>query len=134
MLTKEDFMPARADRVLFLVAPVASVFFALSGFATIPFGDVLQVGGREISLQAVELNAGVLYVFAMLSMGVYGVVLAGLGLGEQLRAPRRPAGGRAHDLGGGRDRRLDHWRPAWSTARSDLQEIRRGARGRTGAA
>ena len=77
MLTKEDFMPARADRVLFLVAPVVSVFFALSGFATIPFGDVLQVGGREISLQAVELNAGILYVFAMLSMGVYGVVLAG---------------------------------------------------------
>jgi NADH-quinone oxidoreductase subunit H len=77
MLTKEDFMPARADRVLFLAAPVVSVFFALSGFATIPFGDVLQVGGREISLQAVELNAGILFVFAMLSMGVYGVVLAG---------------------------------------------------------
>src|SRR5574341_2676334 len=77
MLTKEDFTPARADRVLFQVAPVVSVFFALSGFATIPFGDVLRVGGREISLQAVELNAGILYVFAMLSMGVYGVVLAG---------------------------------------------------------
>jgi NADH-quinone oxidoreductase subunit H len=77
MLTKEDFMPVRADRVLFQAAPVVSVFFALCGFATIPFGDVLRVGGREISLQAVELNAGVLFVFAMLSMGVYGVVLAG---------------------------------------------------------
>jgi len=77
MLTKEDFIPARADRALFLAAPVVSVFFALAGFATIPFGDVLRVGGREISLQAVPLNAGVLYVFAMLSMGVYGVMLAG---------------------------------------------------------
>ncbi len=77
MLTKEDFIPARADRVLFLAAPVVSVFFALAGFATIPFGDVLRVGGREISLQAVQLNAGLLYVFAMLSMGVYGVMLAG---------------------------------------------------------
>jgi NADH-quinone oxidoreductase subunit H len=77
MLTKEDFIPARADRALFLAAPVVSVFFALSGFATIPFGDVLRVGGREISLQAVQLDAGVLFVFAMLSMGVYGVVLAG---------------------------------------------------------
>ena len=77
MLTKEDFMPARADRVLFLAAPFVSVFFALAGFATIPFGDVLRVGGREISLQAVPLNAGILYVFAMLSMGVYGVMLAG---------------------------------------------------------
>jgi NADH-quinone oxidoreductase subunit H len=77
MLTKEDFMPARADRGLFLAAPVVSVFFALAGFATIPFGDVLRLGGREIPLQAVPLNAGVLYVFAMLSMGVYGVMLAG---------------------------------------------------------
>ncbi len=77
MLTKEDFMPARADRLLFLAAPFVSVFFALAGFATIPFGDVLRVGGREISLQAVPLNVGILYVFAMLSMGVYGVMLAG---------------------------------------------------------
>jgi NADH-quinone oxidoreductase subunit H len=77
MLTKEDFTPARADRLLFVAAPVVSVFFALAGFATIPFGDVLQVGGQTISLQAVQLNAGILYVFAMLSMGVYGVMLAG---------------------------------------------------------
>ncbi len=77
MLTKEDFIPARADRALFLAAPVVSVFFALAGFATIPFGDVLRVGGREIALQAVPLSAGILYVFAMLSMGVYGVMLAG---------------------------------------------------------
>jgi len=77
MLTKEDFTPARADRLLFHVAPVVSVFFALAGFATIPFGPVVHVGGREVSLQAVELGAGILYVFAMLSMGVYGVMLAG---------------------------------------------------------
>src|SRR5581483_5398796 len=77
MLTKEDFIPARADRALFLAAPIVSVVFALAGFATIPFGDVLRVGGREVSLQAVPLNAGILYVFAMLSMGVYGVMLAG---------------------------------------------------------
>jgi NADH-quinone oxidoreductase subunit H len=77
MLVKEDFMPARADRVLFQVAPIVSVFFALAGFASIPFGPVVHWGGREISLQAVTLNAGILYVFAMLSMGVYGVVLAG---------------------------------------------------------
>ncbi len=77
MLTKEDFMPARADRVLFQAAPFVSLFFALVAFATIPFGDVLRVGGREIPLQAVGLNVGLLYVFAMLSLGVYGVVLAG---------------------------------------------------------
>src|SRR5919108_5973940 len=77
MLTKEDFRPARADRFLFSLAPFVSVFFALVAFASIPFGDTLRVGGRAIPLQAVTLNVGVLYVFAMLSLGVYGVMMAG---------------------------------------------------------
>ncbi len=77
MLTKEDFRPARADRLLFELAPFVSVFFALVAFGAIPFGDVLRVGGREIPLQAVTLNVGILYVFGMLSLGVYGVMMAG---------------------------------------------------------
>ena len=77
MLAKEDFRPARADRLLFEMAPVVSVFFALVAFASIPFGDTLQVAGRVVPLQAVTLNVGVLYVFAMLSLGVYGVMMAG---------------------------------------------------------
>jgi NADH-quinone oxidoreductase subunit H len=77
MLAKEDFRPARADRLLFELAPFVSVFFALVAFASIPFGDTLQVAGRSVPLQAVTLNVGILYVFAMLSLGVYGVVMAG---------------------------------------------------------
>ncbi len=77
MLTKEDFRPARADRLLFELAPFVSVFFALVAFAAIPFGDILRIGGREITLQAVTLNVGILYVFGMLSLGVYGVMMAG---------------------------------------------------------
>ena len=77
MLTKEDFRPARADRLLFGLAPFVSVFFALVAFASIPFGDTLRIGDREFPLQAVTLNVGVLYVFAMLSLGVYGVMMAG---------------------------------------------------------
>src|SRR5437867_8103328 len=76
MLTKEDFRPARADRLLFELAPAVSVFFALVAFASIPFGDTLQVAGRVVPLQAVTLNVGVLYVFAMLSRGVYGGMMA----------------------------------------------------------
>src|SRR5687767_9531038 len=71
MLTKEDFLPARADRFLFKLAPFVSVFFGLAAFASIPFGDTLRIGDRVIPLQAVTLNVGVLYVFAMLSLGVY---------------------------------------------------------------
>src|SRR4029450_9774611 len=72
-----DFRPARADRILFPLAPFVSVFFALVAFASIPFGDTLRLAGREIPLQAVTLNVGILYVFAMLSLGVYGVMMAG---------------------------------------------------------
>jgi NADH-quinone oxidoreductase subunit H len=77
MLTKEDFRPARADTFLFTLAPFVSVFFALVAFASIPFGDTVHIGGREFQLQAVTLNVGLLYVFAMLSLGVYGVLMAG---------------------------------------------------------
>src|SRR5262249_61573947 len=77
MFRKEPFLPARADRLLFVLAPFASVFFSLVAFASIPFGDTLRVGDRVIPLQAVTLNVGILYVFAMLSLGVYGVMMAG---------------------------------------------------------
>jgi NADH-quinone oxidoreductase subunit H len=77
MLSKEDFRPANADRLLFSLAPFVSVFFGIVAFASIPFGPVIDVNGKEIPLQAVTLNVGVLYVFAMLSLGVYGVMMAG---------------------------------------------------------
>ena len=82
MLTKEDFRPAGADRLLFSLAPFVSVLFALTAFASIPFGDTLRIGDRVIPLQAVTLNVGVLYVFAMLSLGVYGVMMAGWSSGS----------------------------------------------------
>jgi NADH-quinone oxidoreductase subunit H len=63
--------------LLFTLAPFVSVFFALVAFASIPFGDTLRIGEREFPLQAVTLNVGILYVFAMLSLGVYGVMMAG---------------------------------------------------------
>ncbi len=82
MLTKEDFRPAHADRLLFGLAPFVSVFFALVAFASIPFGDTLRVGERVIPLQAITLDVGLLYVFAMLSLGVYGVMMAGWASGN----------------------------------------------------
>ncbi len=77
MFTKEDIVPAGADRVLHTLAPFFSVFFALVAFAAIPFGDRLIVGNRVIELQVAKIDVALLYVFAMLSLGVYGVILAG---------------------------------------------------------
>jgi NADH-quinone oxidoreductase subunit H len=77
MFTKEDIVPARADRLLHTLAPFFSVFFALVAFAAIPFGPALHLGERVIDLQVAKIDAALLYVFAMLSLGVYGVILAG---------------------------------------------------------
>jgi NADH-quinone oxidoreductase subunit H len=77
MFTKEDLIPAGADRVLHTLAPFFSVFFALVAFACIPFGDHIVVGDRVVELQVAKINVALLYVFAMLSLGVYGVILAG---------------------------------------------------------
>ncbi|MFQ5652203.1 MAG: NADH-quinone oxidoreductase subunit H [bacterium] len=75
MFTKESFRPANAEKFIFTIAPAISVFFALVGFAVIPFGDKLIVGERVIKLQVAPLNVGVLYLFAVAGLAVYGVVL-----------------------------------------------------------
>jgi len=83
MFTKEDFVPATADRFLHALAPFLSLFCALVTFAVLPFGDVLRVGGREIQLQVVDLNIGVLFVFAFAALGIYGALLAGWASGNK---------------------------------------------------
>jgi len=77
MLSKEEFIPAGANKFLFNLAPYLSVTFALVGFAAIPIGGELILNGHSIQLQAANLNIALIFIFAMMSMGVYGVVLAG---------------------------------------------------------
>jgi NADH-quinone oxidoreductase subunit H len=74
-LTKEDFIPARGDKFLHTLAPCMALFPALVTFAVIPFGDVLVLGERVINLQVANLNIGILYIFAIASLGVYGIVI-----------------------------------------------------------
>jgi len=77
MFTKEDYIPPYGDRFLHTLAPALSLVFSLIGFAAIPFGNELIIGGHVINLQVAPVGVGILYIFAMASMGVYGVVLAG---------------------------------------------------------
>jgi NADH-quinone oxidoreductase subunit H len=77
MLSKEEFIPAGANKFLFNIAPYLSVVFALVGFAAIPIGNTLIINHHAIDLQAANLNIALIYIFAMMSMGIYGVVLAG---------------------------------------------------------
>ncbi|MBI1977249.1 MAG: NADH-quinone oxidoreductase subunit H [Candidatus Omnitrophica bacterium] len=77
MFTKEDYIPPKGDKFLHTLAPFLSLFFALLGFAAIPFGNTIEIAGRTINLQVANINVALLYIFAMASMGVYGVVLGG---------------------------------------------------------
>jgi NADH-quinone oxidoreductase subunit H len=84
LLTKEDIVPEQGDAFLHWLAPWLSVFFALLAFAAIPIGPPLQLFGREIPLQVADVNAGLLFVLALASIGIYGVILAGLVSGSNL--------------------------------------------------
>ena len=77
LLVKEEFIPEKADRLLFFLAPALSIIPALLTFMVIPFGDVLVLGKYEIPLQVADLNVGVLFIFAIASLGVFGIVLGG---------------------------------------------------------
>ncbi len=77
LLLKEDYIPARADRALFILAPAFSVIPALVSFAVIPWGGTLMLGDIRLSLAAADVNIGVIYLVAVASLGVYGVALGG---------------------------------------------------------
>ncbi|HEX5109285.1 MAG TPA: NADH-quinone oxidoreductase subunit NuoH [Vicinamibacterales bacterium] len=80
LLFKEELRPKGADKWLFTLAPVLSVVAAFTAFATVPFGPETTLWGlldEPIKLGASDVNVGVLVVFAVTSMGVYGIVLAG---------------------------------------------------------
>ncbi|MBJ6119512.1 NADH-quinone oxidoreductase subunit NuoH [Pontibacter sp. BT310] len=74
---KEEFIPAKANKALFIIGPGIAMLVATMSSAVIPFGDMLIVGGREIWLQAIDVNIGVLYVFGIVSLGVYGLMIGG---------------------------------------------------------
>ena len=77
MFFKEDYVPPGGDRLLHTIAPFTALFFALMSFAAIPFGDAITVSGQRIELQIFPLNVGLLFILAMMSMGIYGTFLAG---------------------------------------------------------
>src|SRR5574341_1588463 len=74
---KEDLIPAQSNKLLFSLAPMLSFVPALIVFAVIPFGDKVSLFGHEIDLIISNINVGILYVFAVTALGVYGVALAG---------------------------------------------------------
>ncbi|MDW7643875.1 MAG: NADH-quinone oxidoreductase subunit NuoH [Desulfuromonadales bacterium] len=77
LLTKEDTIPAGADRPIFLLAPGLTAITALLAFAVVPFSPPITLFGRTIPLVVCDLNIGVLYFLGLSSLAVYGVALGG---------------------------------------------------------
>lgn len=77
MLCKEDIIPDAADRMIFILAPAVVAVTALLMFAVVPFGPTMTLYGREIPMVISDMNVALLYVFALSSLGVYGVALGG---------------------------------------------------------
>ena len=74
---KEEMIPANVNRVVYLLAPTMILVPALMTLAVVPFGDYVDLFGRHIRLQLADLNIGILYILALTSLGVYGIVLGG---------------------------------------------------------
>ena len=79
---KEGLVPAGVDKPIYLMAPVIAVVPAIMAFAVIPLGPMVSVFGQRTPLQLTDLPVAVLYVLAVTSIGVYGIVLAGWASGS----------------------------------------------------
>ncbi|MGH3543423.1 MAG: NADH-quinone oxidoreductase subunit NuoH, partial [Mycobacterium sp.] len=78
----EGITPTDVDRVVYLLAPIISVVPAFTAFAVIPFGPEVSVFGHRTPLQTTDLPIAVLFILAMSSIGVYGIILAGWSSGS----------------------------------------------------
>lgn len=77
LITKEEIIPTHANKWLFILGPGLAMTAALMTCAVVPWGGTIEVMGHQVDLQIADINIGILYVFAVVSMGVYGVMIGG---------------------------------------------------------
>jgi NADH-quinone oxidoreductase subunit H len=77
LFAKEEFEPDTKNRFLFFVGPAIAMSTALMTSAVIPWGDKLHIFGRDVILQATDIDGSLLYIFAIVSIGVYGIMIGG---------------------------------------------------------
>ncbi len=77
LIFKEELIPAKADKLIFILAPVITVMPALVITAVVPWGTAVSLFGRTIQLHLADINIGVLYILSITSVSVYGITLAG---------------------------------------------------------
>ncbi|AZI25081.1 MAG: NADH-quinone oxidoreductase subunit NuoH [Pedobacter agri] len=77
MFMKEEIIPSTSNKWLFIVGPGLALLCACIGTAVIPWGSPMEIGGKIVPLQVADINVGVLYIFGVVSLGVYGVMIGG---------------------------------------------------------
>ncbi|MEO3403835.1 NADH-quinone oxidoreductase subunit NuoH [Mucilaginibacter sp. CAU 1740] len=77
MFLKEEIIPTNATGFLFIVGPSLAILTACIGSAVIPWGSAITIGGNTFNLQVTDINVGVLYIFGVVSLGVYGIMIGG---------------------------------------------------------
>lgn len=76
-IMKEEFIPVVSNKLLFVLGPCIAMMTALMAGVVIPWGNTLVINGQQYSLQIADLNIGILYVFGVVSIGVYGIMIGG---------------------------------------------------------
>lgn len=77
MFLKEEIIPTQSNKFLFIAGPSLAILTACIGSAVIPWGQDIQLFGKTIALQATDINVGILYIFGVVSLGVYGIMIGG---------------------------------------------------------
>ncbi|HTJ11057.1 MAG TPA: NADH-quinone oxidoreductase subunit NuoH [Dinghuibacter sp.] len=77
LFMKEEIFPSSSNKFLFILGPCLAMLTAMMTSAVIPWSSPLSIGGREVPLQIADVNIGILYVFGVVSMGVYGIMMGG---------------------------------------------------------
>lgn len=77
MFFKEEIIPTDSSTALFILGPSLALFTSFLGSAVIPWGQDIEIAGRQVSLQITDINVGMLYIFGVVSLGVYGIMIGG---------------------------------------------------------
>ncbi|MDQ3843841.1 MAG: NADH-quinone oxidoreductase subunit NuoH [Bacteroidota bacterium] len=77
LFMKEEIIPLTSSKTLFILGPMLAMITAMMTSAVIPWGSTIDVAGRQVPLQIADINIGILYIFGVVSLGVYGIMIGG---------------------------------------------------------